>query len=123
MNKRKEVCYYCGKQLNKEDKTIDHKIPVSRGGNILRHNKVPCCWNCNQEKADMTHKEYNLFKKGLYQRPALSSLERAIRNREERMEYAKRIDSGIININKIRIDPHLRRMTHLFNLIHTEVIL
>lgn len=32
-------------------RTIDHVIPLSRGGRDTRANRVPCCFECNQRKA------------------------------------------------------------------------
>lgn len=38
--------------------TIDHKIPISRGGKYLMNNQVWACRHCNEEKGSRTHKEY-----------------------------------------------------------------
>ena len=53
-------CVYCGKdnlQIDTEDKsllaTIDHKVPVSKGGEVYNiNNLVPSCYKCNQNKGD-----------------------------------------------------------------------
>lgn len=32
--------------------TLDHVIPISRGGEHTRGNTRCCCWGCNRKKAD-----------------------------------------------------------------------
>ena len=43
-------CYYCGCELKREEKTIDHKLPVSKGGTNNMNNLVICCQHCNSLK-------------------------------------------------------------------------
>lgn len=54
---RKEVdsdfCFYCGKYI-KSDKTLDHIIPVSKGGKDEVSNLVVCCHDCNTIKDNYT---------------------------------------------------------------------
>lgn len=54
-------CAYCCKDLkpdskdNKEVATIDHVIPVSKGGDIFNlDNLVSACYTCNQRKGNLT---------------------------------------------------------------------
>ena len=54
-------CYYCGK-LCIEDKTIDHKHPVSRGGTNDIDNLVVACRSCNCSKNDKTEEEHRMWK-------------------------------------------------------------
>ena len=51
---QKGECYYCHKIVGQEALTMDHKIPVSRGGKSTRGNCVPCCKDCNNEKKAYT---------------------------------------------------------------------
>jgi 5-methylcytosine-specific restriction endonuclease McrA len=56
-------CYYCGCALSAEpraqnQKTIDHKIPKSRGGTNHPSNVVAACRRCNEEKGNMTAAQY-----------------------------------------------------------------
>lgn len=44
-------CAYCDKQLGQKV-TIDHVIPVSRGGKHSIDNVVPACRSCNSKKRD-----------------------------------------------------------------------
>ena len=50
----KGICHYCGKQFKSEDLTMDHIVPISRGGKSTKGNIVPCCKNCNNEKKYLT---------------------------------------------------------------------
>ena len=43
-------CYYCGKNVISSEITMDHKIPVSRGGKTTKGNVVACCKPCNNNK-------------------------------------------------------------------------
>lgn len=50
-------CVYCGAS-NKKDLTLDHVIPQSKGGPNTWDNLVTACKSCNNEKSDLTLKEY-----------------------------------------------------------------
>jgi hypothetical protein len=52
------ICYYCGKPLTIREKTIDHRTPLSRGGEDTYSNLVVACSKCNAEKDCMTEAEY-----------------------------------------------------------------
>ncbi|MDD3618243.1 MAG: HNH endonuclease [Desulfobulbaceae bacterium] len=43
-------CYYCGREVGYAHLTMDHVIPLSRGGASTRDNLVPCCKECNTRK-------------------------------------------------------------------------
>lgn len=43
-------CYKCGKLLTRWDATIDHIVPVSRGGTNQKDNLVTCCLMCNSKR-------------------------------------------------------------------------
>ena len=43
-------CHYCGGSFAPEDLTMDHLVPVSRGGKASRNNVVPACKECNSRK-------------------------------------------------------------------------
>lgn len=47
------VCAYCGgnRSGRKKNLTKDHVIPESMGGQKIRHNIIPACGCCNQEKS------------------------------------------------------------------------
>lgn len=54
---RRGVCHYCSKHVGAENLTMDHVIPVARGGKSVRSNCVPCCKACNNEKRAQTPAE------------------------------------------------------------------
>jgi 5-methylcytosine-specific restriction endonuclease McrA len=63
--KRKKAegkCYYCLKTVSPEEITMDHKVPIARGGRSSRSNIVACCKNCNTEKKHLTPAEWELKK-------------------------------------------------------------
>lgn len=48
------VCTYCGDRAT----SVDHDIPVCRGGTNARSNLLPACWPCNLRKGTRTGDEY-----------------------------------------------------------------
>ena len=53
----KGVCHYCGETFPPEELTMDHILPVVRGGKSIKSNCVPCCKECNNEKKYLTPAE------------------------------------------------------------------
>lgn len=53
-----ENCYYCNRKLTDDEKTVDHKLPVSRGGTNEMSNLVISCQPCNSQKKNQTEQEY-----------------------------------------------------------------
>lgn len=53
-------CYYCAQNLDKEEVTMDHVVPIAQGGRSNKGNVVPCCKSCNTEKKYMTAVEWTL---------------------------------------------------------------
>lgn len=57
-----KVCHYCGKKImDKEDVTVDHVIPVSKGGEDGKDNFVIACRACNREKSSLNPDRYLEF--------------------------------------------------------------
>lgn len=54
-----DTCVYCGEKAE----TLDHIIPLSRGGYHIKENLVPCCLSCNRDKANKTLAEWKSKKK------------------------------------------------------------
>lgn len=50
-------CAYCGKKFKRDELTIDHIIPKSKGGDNSWRNTISSCKICNNKKADRTPKE------------------------------------------------------------------
>jgi 5-methylcytosine-specific restriction enzyme A len=44
------VCYYCNKEVGRTNLTMDHIVPLSRGGKSKKGNIVPACKDCNNKK-------------------------------------------------------------------------
>ncbi len=57
-------CHYCGVKTPKEELTMDHKIPLSRGGKTTKGNVVVACKPCNNEKKYFTPAEMILNDSG-----------------------------------------------------------
>jgi 5-methylcytosine-specific restriction endonuclease McrA len=51
-------CIYCEKDLNNENATADHIIPISNGGNNAQVNLIVCCKDCNGERGNIDFKHY-----------------------------------------------------------------
>ena len=47
---RKGICHYCGEKFPQSELTLDHIVPVARGGRSTRGNMAVCCRQCNMEK-------------------------------------------------------------------------
>ena len=44
------ICYYCGVKFLSDELTMDHKIPLARGGYSEKGNLVVACKECNNKK-------------------------------------------------------------------------
>lgn len=52
-NKKAHECHWCGIALTFETMTLDHVIPISKGGSNQLGNLVPSCFACNNAKGDL----------------------------------------------------------------------
>jgi 5-methylcytosine-specific restriction endonuclease McrA len=43
-------CYYCKKKVAPKELTLDHIVPIIRGGKSTKGNVVPVCKECNNKK-------------------------------------------------------------------------
>jgi 5-methylcytosine-specific restriction enzyme A len=55
------VCYYCRRQFSAPDLTMDHIVPMSRGGKTTRGNVVPVCKECNNKKKYLLPMEWDEY--------------------------------------------------------------
>lgn len=46
----KGICYHCGRSVLPNELTMDHIVPLSRGGRSTKANVVPSCKECNNNK-------------------------------------------------------------------------
>jgi 5-methylcytosine-specific restriction endonuclease McrA len=53
-----DKCYYCGFPTSSDRRTMDHKLPVIRGGLHSASNLVMACKSCNSAKRDKTDLEF-----------------------------------------------------------------
>lgn len=44
------ICHYCEQKFKPQDLTMDHIVPLARGGTSTLGNLVPACKTCNQTK-------------------------------------------------------------------------
>ena len=56
------TCQYCGKEFLSNKLTVDHILPLSKGGKTSWENTVACCHKCNNEK-DCEHPSTGWFLK------------------------------------------------------------
>ncbi|MBO9667687.1 MAG: HNH endonuclease [Bdellovibrio sp.] len=56
----KGLCYHCGNKFKPADLTMDHLIPIARGGKSTKNNCVPSCKDCNSKKGYKTRAEMAL---------------------------------------------------------------
>lgn len=59
------ICHYCGASVGAGKLTMDHVVPVSRGGCSTKGNVVPSCEACNKTKKYKTPAELVMEELGL----------------------------------------------------------
>lgn len=52
------ICHYCGMKVAPKALTLDHLVPVSRGGKSTKTNCVPACKSCNNKKKNLLPMEW-----------------------------------------------------------------
>ena len=66
------VCYYCNSEVGKAHLTMDHVVPLSRGGKSKKGNIVPACKACNNKKKYLLPIEWEEYLKSLSERSQAS---------------------------------------------------
>ena len=56
------LCHYCNQRFSPKELTMDHIVPLSRGGKSTKGNVVPACKKCNTDKKWLTPVEEILKK-------------------------------------------------------------
>lgn len=51
------TCYHCEEKFRPQELTMDHLIPIARGGMTSKNNCVPSCKACNTKKGYKTRAE------------------------------------------------------------------
>ena len=44
------ICHHCGEKFPPQQLTMDHLVPIVRGGRSTKGNLVPSCKQCNSER-------------------------------------------------------------------------
>lgn len=57
----KNICYYCEEYFPAKKLTMDHVIPLAKGGLSIKSNLVPCCKSCNTKKKNLLPTEWSEF--------------------------------------------------------------
>ena len=55
------VCFYCKLRVGGRALTMDHVVPLGRGGRSSRGNVVPSCKTCNSHKQGMVPVEWQEY--------------------------------------------------------------
>lgn len=58
-------CHYCGKAVRPADLTMDHIVPLARGGRSKKGNVVPACKTCNTKKRALVPVEWTAYLKSI----------------------------------------------------------
>jgi len=54
-------CHYCGGTFKADELTMDHLVPIIRGGKSTRGNVVPACKDCNSKKKYFLPSEWDEY--------------------------------------------------------------
>jgi 5-methylcytosine-specific restriction endonuclease McrA len=52
-------CQYCHEKLRGRNFSLDHKVPISRGGSFSFRNLDVICAHCNMSKSELTSEEFS----------------------------------------------------------------
>jgi len=65
---QKGICYYCNREVGRDQLTMDHVVPLSRGGKSKKGNIVAACKECNNKKKYLLPLEWESYLRNLDQR-------------------------------------------------------
>ena len=54
-------CHYCRRAVGAKALTLDHVVPLVRGGRSIRANMVPACKDCNARKQSLLVWEWQAY--------------------------------------------------------------
>jgi 5-methylcytosine-specific restriction endonuclease McrA len=57
----KGTCHYCEKSVPPKELTLDHLVPLARGGRSSKGNCVPACKDCNNRKRNLLPLEWEEY--------------------------------------------------------------
>ncbi|MBW2506597.1 MAG: HNH endonuclease [Deltaproteobacteria bacterium] len=55
------ICYYCGRLFEPKNLTMDHVVPLARGGRSTKDNIVTSCKECNTKKKTLLPMEWEEY--------------------------------------------------------------
>jgi len=55
------ACHYCRRVVGVKALTLDHVVPLVRGGRSIRANMVPACKDCNSKKQSLLAWEWQAY--------------------------------------------------------------
>lgn len=55
------ICHYCNNRFPPKELTMDHLVPIARGGRSVKSNVVPCCKECNTKKRQLLPLEWEEY--------------------------------------------------------------
>lgn len=55
------ICYYCSQKFRPEELTMDHVVPLARGGKTTKGNVVVSCKECNSKKKYLLPLEWDEY--------------------------------------------------------------
>ncbi|HAM49160.1 MAG TPA: HNH endonuclease [Nitrospiraceae bacterium] len=55
------ICAYCKTKVNPKELTMDHIVPMIRGGKTTKGNVVPVCKECNNKKRYLLPTEWEEY--------------------------------------------------------------
>lgn len=55
------ICHYCRRRVGARALTMDHIVPLGRGGRSVRGNAVPACKACNTRKRSLVPVEWQEY--------------------------------------------------------------
>ncbi|MCP3923866.1 MAG: HNH endonuclease [Desulfobacterales bacterium] len=61
----KGLCHYCSSNIPPKELTMDHLVPVVRGGKSTKGNLVTSCKDCNNKKKQMLPIEWEEYMKNI----------------------------------------------------------
>ncbi len=61
------TCHYCGSRVPARELTMDHIVPIARGGKTTKGNVAPACKTCNTQKKQLLPMEWEDYLERLRQ--------------------------------------------------------
>jgi 5-methylcytosine-specific restriction endonuclease McrA len=55
------ICHYCGRHFPPSELSMDHIVPLIRGGKTTKGNLAPVCKDCNSKKKYLLPMEWEAY--------------------------------------------------------------